>query len=86
MTRAESGRAYRKSWGSFGLGQWRLVTGGVVRRIITVESGGIPVTEATNGMGKSVIESTNGFGIAVTSVERSGCGPGLSGDGRYGTG
>jgi hypothetical protein len=40
--------------------------------VITVDAGGIPVTEATNGVGTPVIESTNGFGLAVTVVEAGG--------------
>jgi hypothetical protein len=40
--------------------------------IVTVTSGGIPVTEATNGFGTPVEEAANGFGTAVTFVESGG--------------
>jgi len=40
--------------------------------IIRVTSGGIPVTEVTNGLGVPYEESTNGFGVPVTFVSGGG--------------
>lgn len=40
--------------------------------VVPVDSGGVPVTEATNGLGAPVTIATNGLGIAVTLVESGG--------------
>jgi hypothetical protein len=40
--------------------------------IVTVPVGGLPVTEAANGLGTPVEEAANGFGTAVTFVDRGG--------------
>lgn len=40
--------------------------------VIFVDSGGLPVTESTNGIGWPVSISTNGFGRAVTLVASGG--------------
>lgn len=40
--------------------------------VVFVESGGIPVTESTNGLGLPVVISENGLGLAVTRVSSGG--------------
>jgi len=40
--------------------------------VVTVASGGIPVTTATNGYGTPITEAANGLGIAVTFVASGG--------------
>ena len=40
--------------------------------VVIVPSGGLPVTEAANGLGVPVSIATNGFGIAVTVVASGG--------------
>lgn len=40
--------------------------------VVIVDSGGLPVTEALNGLGVPVSVATNGFGLAVTLVEENG--------------
>ena len=40
--------------------------------VVIVPSGGLPVTEATNGFGLPVEIAANGFGIAVTIVASCG--------------
>ena len=37
--------------------------------VVIVDSGGLPVTEATNGLGIPVSVATNGIGTAVTLVD-----------------
>lgn len=40
--------------------------------VVIVESGGIPVTEAANGLGTPVEVAANGFDTAVTVVDSGG--------------
>jgi len=40
--------------------------------IVLVDSGGIAVTESTNGFGTPVTIADNGFGLAVTVVDAGG--------------
>lgn len=40
--------------------------------IVVVASGGLPVTEATNGLGMPVVQAANGLGIPVTIVASGG--------------
>lgn len=49
--------------------------------VVVVESGGLPVTEAENGVGVPIQIADNGFGIAVTYVDALGLGVVTSGGG-----